>query len=341
MSSFNCIPNGCARVVWTPYRKRKSIRYRYDGEEWTTIIGDDYSTNKELGKCPGAAYRLTLKVRMAGRNYYADGENEITCSFAWFGTFEDIVEEKRFDFDYSESIMVYYRDANGVLKRWAMKNGADGRGITMFAHPERIDDAVGDHIYLKGDWEIDSLVDYFSGETDNCGDCTFEVYRDDRVVIQEIRSDCPEVEVVEEYCELADTSTEIKIDKVPALTRVEVVPFGYTLDNTPGLPVPIPFRYKIPEHCLNVYRNDIYLPVPPEFPENEPGSSSDIAPIEQICSSEGCQPPQFEVICDCDCRGCPEGSCGVPCGDTVCCNDTSTGKLIETIPVEEYCEGGS
>ncbi|WP_157867321.1 hypothetical protein [Gloeothece citriformis] len=53
-------------------------------------------------------------------------------------------------------------------------------------------------------------------------------------------------------------------------------------------------------------------------------------------SHEKCPLPEFNVECI-PCKRCPEGSCAVTCEGTVCCYDESTGELVDSFSVEDYC----
>lgn len=46
MGNFHCIPSSCARVVWREYLP-PTIRWRYPGEDWQEIEGDDHSIDDQ------------------------------------------------------------------------------------------------------------------------------------------------------------------------------------------------------------------------------------------------------------------------------------------------------
>ena len=169
----------------------------------------------------------------------------------------------------------------------------------------------------------------------------FRVFKSSELILEEIRPERPEVELITGDCQSNDTSNEIKIEKLPYLERVEVRNQRIETIYVSPLDAPLIQTSALRENCLHVYKTAVTAP--PVLSEYVPipGVFNPYQFVAEICSDPECLPPQFEVICDCDCRGCPEGTCSTPCGSEICCNNTVTGLLVETIPVEEYCEGGS
>lgn len=45
-------------------------------------------------------------------------------------------------------------------------------------------------------------------------------------------------------------------------------------------------------------------------------------------------PPQFKVECK-PYRRCPNGSCEIICGDTICCTDTESGEIVDSFPANQ------
>ena len=168
------------------------------------------------------------------------------------------------------------------------------------------------------------------GGVENCTQCFFSVYRGREIVHTEVRDNCPQVEQLP--CRLSDVINEIKIEKIPYLQRLEVVDFFY---QNFGLNV---YQRKIPDECWNVYRNltTVIPPASQGIPVPANNLQGDYELILQICSAPGCPPPEYNVICDCDCEKCPDGTYPVECGNHVCCYDTSTGKAIKEIEIEKF-----
>jgi hypothetical protein len=176
------------------------------------------------------------------------------------------------------------------------------------------------------------------GLPDNCGGCTLKIYKNQQIVYEETRDICPEVE--ELPCRLSDEIKEIKIEKAAYLERIEVrnqtINVGYA--QSPLIEVPFLEIDSLPENCLNIYKT--YTLAPPFLNDYVPlpGIFNPYEYIAQICSSPDCPPPEYQVICDCDCIECPQGTCAVECEGQICCYDPTTGKAIAQIPIEEYCD---
>lgn len=176
------------------------------------------------------------------------------------------------------------------------------------------------------------------------GNCIFKVYKNGEEIFLRINQECPEVELIEE-CQLAEEREEILIDKIGYLERIDVVNKYYQVQQGlldlggQGLFI---VAQDIPEQCLNIYKLGIATIVPPgDAPvniTNSPQSEFELGLVAQICSAVDCPPPEYEVICDCDCESCPDDTCAVPCGDSICCY-APDGIAHVTIPIESYCEG--
>jgi hypothetical protein len=176
---------------------------------------------------------------------------------------------------------------------------------------------------------------------DTCGNlsssCIFKVFKNGAIVHTETRTVCPEVEKIP--CKLSDINHSIEIKKLPYLEKVEVVPYAYSAYKLPGVTAPIVQADKIPAECLNIYNNAIYV-----IPPSGIGIYSNATPFDsfvaQICSAPGCPPPEYQVICDCQCQTCPGDTCPIECGDRICCyNDY--GVSVQSIPKSDYCGGAS
>ena len=117
-----------------------------------------------------------------------------------------------------------------------------------------------------------------------------------------------------------------KIEKLPYLERLEVVPhayeqFGFNL-----------YQKDIPNECLNIYLNDITgaITVPGiPYPGNPWYNSWEF--IAQFCSLPGEPPLEYHVVCNCDIQ-CPPGTCAVQCGEHICCYG-SDGIAVTSIQI--------
>jgi hypothetical protein len=168
----------------------------------------------------------------------------------------------------------------------------------------------------------------------NCSpnQCQFKVFKNGQTIYNETRSTCPEVQKIS--CTLSEQNKAVKVNKLPYLERVEVVPYAYL---NFGLNV---FQAAIPSNCLNIYNNltTTIIPLFNGFPTPSNSSQANYNFVDQICSYPGCPPPQFDVICDCQCQSCPGDTCPIECGDHICCyNDY--GVSVQTIPKANYCGG--
>lgn len=304
MGNFHCIPNGCGRVVYREYLPPQ-IRYRY-GEDWQYVDGDDYAIEESLGgQRPGVRY--TVKI-------YINKTNEAPKTYTVYvtGAVGNIIYIRDRPW---ESFWTYY---------YVRLETNSGTGL----HPV-------DHISFRGGNSpitppgdnIFRIVDIFPKDKP---ECTFTIYKNNQIVHQEVRDRCPEVEKLN--CRLSDEIKVIKIDKLPWLERIEVVPYGY---QNLGLNV---YQAIIPDECLNIYKNLTTTIVPQfeGFPTPTNAAQATYGFIAQICSTPGCSPPEYQVICDCDCEKCPENTCPIKCDDVICCYDNE-GKSVKSIQIENYC----
>lgn len=167
------------------------------------------------------------------------------------------------------------------------------------------------------------------GQPDNCGGCKLTIALNGQTVHEETRDTCPDVEKLP--CRLSEKRKEIKILKKPWVEGIEVINFARGISILRN-GLPISFSSEIPKHCLNIYNTNVsgsIIPLPNIYLEFDH--------IDQICSVPACPPPEYQVICDCDCRECPPNTCAVACDGYICCYDTSTGFSVESIPSAEYC----
>lgn len=305
MGSFHCIPEGCGRVIYQKYLP-PVIRWRYPGEDWIEFIGHNYSyTFTE--DCPVDYYLVEFWY-----DYYESGDLWQTNRYfrfpnLFYGKIIN-VQGNAFSGVYYTHVAVHYIDENGnqQIKRDFINTSPTSN-------------------YVVTDWKLVKPPDV------EC-DCIFKVYQDGEIVHQSTRDVCPEVEQLP--CRLDDVIKEIKIEKIPYLQRIEVRNQG--IDYLP-LPTPLLRPYPLPEECLNIYKT--LVTAPPFLQDGVvlPDAFNIYQFVKQICSASGCPPPKYQVLCDCDCEKYPNGTCPVPCGNHICCYDTSTGKAVKEIPIDKYC----
>ena len=110
-----------------------------------------------------------------------------------------------------------------------------------------------------------SKVVRLDGLSDNCGKCTFKVFKNDQLILENITDadiGCPEVEKLD--CRLSDETKKIKIDKTPWIHGIEVINFARGIDLLSNS-LPVSFTAEIPKHCLNIYNTNVsgsIIPIP-------------------------------------------------------------------------------
>ena len=317
MGNFHCIPSSCAKVVYRKYLP-PVVRWRYPDEDWNEIEGDDYKINSSDGQC-------YTKYDIAG-TYYNGNSTIGSCEKAlnFTGTFDGKFL----------NLVVYYHQQigrnvfgveheleNQIIERTPLI-AQSGILIALsscqtFNRTERWG-LINPFPEVTSITRVDNLPD-------NCGECTFQVFKNNQLVFERITNaeiGCPEVEKLD--CRLSDVYKEIKVDKLPWVEGIEVINFARDFI----------FKREIPNHCLNIYSTNIYqsiLPINDIYP--------DYIFKGQICSVPLCPPPEYQVICDCNCIECPDGTCAVQCEEHICCYDTNTGKAVKQIAMTDYCGG--
>ena len=305
MGNFHCVPNGCGRVVYREYLPSQ-VRYRARGENWQYVDGDSYELIEDDwngGRDPNKSY--SLKYMTHGAIYYSSKPAQVVLPIS------DV------------RVVVGGQIINGYYV-------ADGRGIST-----EVFDATSQwkgwlYVTRGRPYEFLEFVPS-DGSTENPY-CTLTITKGNREIFKKTFEECPQVEKLP--CRLSDEVKEIKIDKLPWLERIEVVPYFY---GHFGLNV---YQSKIPDECLNIYKNLTTTVIPQfaNFPTPSNASPATYGFVAQICSTPGCPPPEYNVICDCDCEKCPDNTCPVECDGVVCCYDPQ-GKSIKSIPIENYCGG--
>ena len=332
MGNFHCVPSSCAKVVYREYLP-PMIRWRYPNENWQEIEGDDYIIENEVGACPVLYHAfgtfISKNLTRCNQVFYWKTKGGVDGSTV--ESYQPVVTDyNQWALPLKNNRFFPVREINNnFYNNRTFVNG----GISInYAAPEQ---ACINNTGYSGGHSL-NLVEVLreDGQPDNCGDCTFKIFKNNQLVFERITDaeiGCPEVEKIP--CRLSDEYKEITIDKLPYLERIEVVDYGYLEF---GLNE---YFYPLPDECLNIYRNNITAAIPP-FNRLQSGFYVSHEYIAQICSSPKCPPPQYEVICDCNnCESCPDNSCAVECDGHICCYDTSTGVAIKQIAIEDYCGG--
>lgn len=340
MGNWHCIPSSCAEVVYQPYESQK-VRWRYGTEPWQEIIdADDYSSVSSYDLSANQRYRYVYHLPIYsngifqswGQEFRATLPPEITQIQDWYVHFKKTRREGGITiFDYKTGSPPYDSFDNYVGLPFPPPGYRDIRATMWFLCQgfwitHVVPTTAG--IWIKSIEPVN-----LSGATTQC---QFKVFKKGQVVHQETRSVCPQVEKIP--CSLSDVRRSVEVKKIPYLERVEVVPYAYSAYKLPGVGAPIVQADKIPDECLNVYYNNLYV-IPPSgqgiYPDGTPFSSF----VAQICSAPGCPPPEYEVTCDsCGCESCPGDTCPVECNGVICCyNDY--GISVKEIAKSNYCGG--
>ena len=313
MGNWHCIPSSCAEVVYQEYSGSK-IRWRYPGENWQEIRGaDDYSLQTDANFIGGQCEKTYL----------------VHC--LWDGRSKAVA---RIRGKVTSVTCLNYQAPDQVSRITYDIIAKNDKGETVtgqnIASP--VPDGASQTIEIRP----------VSGR-DDCGDkeskCVFTVFAQGEQVYTETRSVCPEVEKLP--CRLSSEIKRIEINKLPFLEKVEVVPYEYATYRQPGLALPPLLQANdIPDECLNIYNNAIFIIPPDPDALKNPNATPFDSFIAQICSAPGCPPPEYQVLCDsCGCEKCPPGTRAVTCGFIVCCYN-SDGISVQEIPASDYCGGG-
>ena len=342
MGLFHCVGSGCTEVRYQPYKKVGGIKYRYSNEDWIIIDGDNWTINNSGIECQSRQIFSIVYghvvIKESGNRTMFDG----LASLSGAGLGEQF---QGFILNRTE-ILTEIASVNGKIYTVStpLNQFFTPDSTTYFesVNLERIDYYFA---YLREDGSIKSSfkLNFENGIPswleDSCAEkCRFTVYKDKQIIYQESRIDCPEVEKIDGECELGDRTKVIQIEKLPFLERVDVVPWAY---QNLGANVN---RRDIPDNCLNIYKPTTATIPPAPGPIPTPSNSAidrdfSYGFVGQICSDPGCPPPEYEVICNCSGKECPNGTCPVECGNVVCCYDPNTGISVDSIKIENYSGG--
>ena len=188
-----CQQDNCARVMYQEYLPAV-VRWRYPGEAWQKIKGDDltYSIEQESGKSYDGYPCLSTVNWRADPNPYTPATGVLE------GTLEFPVEN-------DEYVLIKQDKLPGNSQ---CPNIAQRIFITNF---ERVllDYAATCHTVTKASELI---------VCDNL--CTFTVFKNNEIVYQETRNVCPEVEKLS--AELNQTIKQIEVKKQSDLETIEI-----------------------------------------------------------------------------------------------------------------------
>ena len=330
----------------TPYLSAQ-IRYRYEGEDWQYVDGDDYLLEKEQSidgdynrkDVSLFAYFFLWGDAPRGHQAYPlkDGQLVETRILSrslsaplWKIDFKEerglvssiVVETKSVNGscikEKSIDNLFHYKNGNAIYVINApTKHGSLGVKLVDGVQNIRLETRNSSPLPCKN--KIEDI-------------CIFTITKDSRVVHKETRSVCPEVE---------------KLDRVlgePVRLDIETTPLGFIeVTNThQSFDADEDNIEQIPDECWDVYNVIPSIPIgfaPTAYDANSPGGMRINKFIGQYCSAKGSPRPEVdyqEGSCD-KCESCPENTCPVTCGDRVCCYGND-GIAVKSIPLENYCD---
>lgn len=272
-----------SQVVWQEYSLPPVIRWRYQGEDWNEIEGDDWETEQQKGQCCNLIYRVEISVDLVRFdrdpshkpvlfNYIREGTNyrrPPTIYGQFLGTSFDN-NQKRAN-GVSRAFNYNWRSCDGVKRTHPISTNSNTSGWLDSSISVKSIEVVGEGI-------------------DNCGDCIFTVFKDKAVVHQETRDVCPEVE--DPTCRLSDVYKRLEITKQPDIETIEIN------------------QNSIPNNCLNIY---LKSPEASEFIAQICSSANCPPPeYEVICGNNDCEscPPNTCAI-KCGSKVCCYGADGI------------------------------
>lgn len=326
MGNFHCVPDGCGRVVYREYLPGV-IRWRYPNEEWNEIEGDNFTleSNFEIRDDFLAAYWIEASGTV---------ENRVPADTNKPAIYEagQTITIKKTSSIFLSSFEVNFIDVSGYwnveyTSAYTLSKTCYSRKTHSRLEPQTRTSGNSSSEPVALNIKLVRFVEDTAKGRQNCtrksDNCIFTIYSQEKIVHQQSSKLCPEVEQLP--LRLSDEVKEIKIEKLSYLEAIEIANFARDTI----------FTVEIPRHCLNIYLTFLQSSIIPFF---------DIYPdykfIAQICSAVGCPPPEYQIICDCDCEECPDSTCAIECGNVICCYNTE-GRSIKSIPIENYCGGTS
>lgn len=334
VGNWYCVPSSCGRVVYREYLP-PVVRWRYPGEAWQEIEGDDFTIVEELDLSLNTNYQIIAHTPLTVTNGQQQQWN--TTDTVYSSQIQaNGIEDWYLKIFWNKTNSFYYRYPPTAYFSCFSENGNQAPSASQRS-------ATFDLVYkTQGTWITKRLATTnalwlirIEPVNPNLRKtiCNLTITNNGQIVYEETRSVCPEVEQLP--CRLSDEIKQITIEKIPYLERIEVIDYAY---QNFGLNV---LRRDIPNECLNIYNNltTSIIPLPGGIPtpSNNPiDQDYDYGFIQQICSASNCPPPAYQVICDCNCESCPKDTCPVECGDHICCYDDN-GIAVKSIPIDNYC----
>lgn len=339
-----------ARITATPYKSL--IRYKYLGEDWVEIEGDDYTLEgQNIGDTIEIPfYFVEFEATVNGRFPFTasqpvifnDGET-INCRTS--GSYPDIDISNITVGIKSSSYYVInvnfiqnssFNNTGRVQNTDCFYRNIDIRGnVNEPENNQLLSARLSDNVRVGGaNLRNFRLVEDTSKPSLICkstaNECTFKIYKCGQLVYEETREDCPEVE--KDNC-ILDYSSQETIDLTIDPFNTLFVASG-VIDISDVLNIfniinsalnGLPFSNSFTDYLRNQLdgNNDECVIIFTFF------GLSTINIERQFCSSCNCPPPQITV--DCDFNQCPDNTyCEIDCGSYICCYDQQ-GYVLDTI----------
>lgn len=332
MGNFYCIPEGCGRILYQRYVS-DYLKLVYPNHGTWIFRGKNLTvTNEQVVRQGQSAFccanvydvEFTYRTEHINPDLQAPTRWETYRNSSFLGDLDTSYGSGGFLVDNntprSPSInSIFFRSTPCDQTLGAYRN-YETTGVFYYEITNDINIIKWDFLYTLDNCQYDCRTTVRG--IDESGE-SFEWVKD--------HFECPEVT---RGCRLSDEIRQIDIKKVPYLERIEVRDHGIGY-----LPIAAPLytRYEIPNECLNIYNTNTWAAPFVLDTVAAPGFLNPYVFIAQICSDPGCPPPEYNVVCDCECESCPDGSCPVECGDHICCYDITTGKAIKEISINQYC----
>lgn len=314
----------CLKI--TPFKKG-GIRYQYPGEELVITDADSYSIDETVGcnfapclmkieyviqnSSNGSFKGIVKRIVDVGNRVLADSNQRFISD-------KNAVNTKATEI-YTSSFRVRLINIQGNTIDYYYDATSGARLATPQFYRGFRDNILTSSIKIS--------FCKTTGENQECGGCTFKLFKDGATILQLTKNVCP---VVQE-------GSNCHLDQ-PEYLQSRTSPLGYIAVSNTEFNGDGTAAYEIPPHCI-----DIYQVIPTFSIGYNPVSNPRTNPngviwksIGQYCSDEGCDPPTVEKTGENCPNLCPKGTCQVDCGEVICCYDTSTGKSVKSISKEDF-----
>lgn len=182
------------------------IRYRYTGKQWTTIDGDDYTLDESGDNgtpSTGCCFNDCAASVSWDLVYFFNGQY-VRSQEQRKGIGERILFNPAKPFAFTGSRSTDNGDGTGYAQDIYLDlvDEFGNRSVENFT----IQKGFGEEILESSAKVVFYRVD---GSPNVCGECTFKVFKNELIVYEETRSQCPEVEIVNQQ-ECSEGTCEVE-----------------------------------------------------------------------------------------------------------------------------------